>query len=128
MFPLDEECLLVLVSLLLKDHNLCDIRCGNLTIRRTSYGCSSYGLCSTSSWFPTWYARSTTRNATWIPRFPSPRNAPRVRPPHLYTNGANGTEHPHLDSVHPLGSQELCPSLLVRCPLGMYFCLASEFS
>jgi small nuclear ribonucleoprotein B and B' len=46
--------------------------------RRTSYGCPSYGLCSTSSRIPTWYARSTTRNASWIPRFPSPRNAPRV--------------------------------------------------
>jgi hypothetical protein len=57
-----------------------------LTVR-SSNGSSSYGLCTTSTRIPTWYARSTTRNATWIPRFPTPRNAPRVRP--LYQTGAN---------------------------------------
>jgi hypothetical protein len=62
-----------------------------LTSRRSN-GSSSYGLCTTSTRIPTWYARSTTRNATWIPRFPTPRNAPRVR--HLYTTGANGQSTP----------------------------------
>jgi hypothetical protein len=59
---------------------------------RSSNGSSSYGLRPTSTRIPTWYARSTTRNATWIPRFPTPRNAPRVR--HLYANRANGQSTP----------------------------------
>jgi len=47
----------------------------DLLLRRTRYGCSTYGIRSTTSWFPSGNAWITSGYASWLPRWSSSGNA-----------------------------------------------------